>query len=91
MFIFLGFAISDGEHPGVSVETELMNYHPPPVEVGNYIDIEVTHVENMDQFWCHLLTSNEEMERLMSNLQDYYDANPPKGTDLNLFGIGKIM
>jgi hypothetical protein len=91
LFFISGFAISDGNHPGVSVETDFVDYHPPPVEVDNYIDIEVTHVENLDQFWCHLMTSNEEMEHLMSNLQDYYDANPPKGTDLNQFSQGKII
>ena len=90
-FIISGLAISDGSHPGVSVDTDVQDYHPPPVEVGNYIDIEITHVENLDQFWCHLMTSsNDEMESLMANLQDYYEANPPKGTDLNQFRQGNV-
>jgi hypothetical protein len=90
LFLISGFAVSDGNHPGVSVEADFRDYQPPPVEVDKYFDIEVTHVENLDQFWCHLVASSEEMETLMSNLQEYYDANPPKGTDLNLFSKGKI-
>ena len=85
-------AISDGSHPGVSVDVDVQDYHPPPVEVENYIDVEITHVENLEQFWCHLMTSsNEEMESLMANLQDYYDANPPKGTDFNQFIQGNVV
>ena len=85
---YLGLALSEETHPGVSVEANISDFQPPAVEVESYIDIEVTHVENLDQFWCHLMTSTEEMECLMSNLQDYYDVHLPKGADLNLFSQG---
>ena len=72
------------------METNCSDYQAPPVEIDNYIDVEVTHVENLDQFWCHLMNSAEDMETLMSNIQDYYDTNPPKAADPNLFIKGKM-
>ena len=86
----VGFAIADEAHPGIAVEACVSSYQPPNVVVGNYVDIEVTHVDNLDQFWCHLLTSHEEMEGLMTSLQEYYEANPPKSTDSSLFTKGLL-
>ena len=88
--LIVGFAIEDQAHPGIAVEACVSNYQPPNVVIGNYVDIEVTHVDNLDQFWCHLLTSDEEMEGLMTSLQEYYEVNPPKSTDSSSFTKGLL-
>lgn len=69
--------------------TNITGYQMPTIEIPGYKDVEVTHVENLDTFWCHLTDSATEMENLMTNLQDYYDINPPKSTDLDLLKEGK--
>ena len=78
-------AISEEIHPGVVVEGTISDFRLPAIEVGSYVDVEVTHVESLDQFWCHLMDCTQEMEHLMSNLQEYYDAHQPKAGDSNAF------
>ena len=89
MFYLLGFAIPDGDHPGIPVEPTFSGYQSPALTIGSYVDVEVTHVNNVDDFWCHLMTSSEEMDSLMAKLQDYYETNPPNTRDANLFNKGR--
>ena len=81
--------MSDAVHPGIRVEAGVGDYLPPGVVVGNYVDVEISHVDNLDHFWCHLLMSAEEMENVMANLQEYYDANPPKSANSKSFIKGR--
>ncbi|XP_046860777.1 tudor domain-containing protein 1-like [Xenia sp. Carnegie-2017] len=87
-FIQKGYAVSNIGQFVVTVGTNITGYQFPTIEIPGYEDVEVTHVENLDTFWCHLTDSATEMENLMTNLQDYYDVNPPKSTDLDLLKEG---